>query len=425
MILNQDLLGELRVELDLTMKGLEAPTGLSARTLTTAFNGGDISLKTARAIAAALKRPLSEIVEPGDANTTYTPEQLRKELLGGGYGRAHCSAYLIGDFSVLTTKRAYVVPVDAYVHAGVRTSAKTRVKLFVPDEGYWVASARADDVEDGLTRHLVDPLFRKHYPWCPKSLDVTVVAEITTGFGLHEECALALALAEAIRRHQERPDDPQETLLLAGALLSRRYIDISWATLVGSQRAADRFEVLSFNRLYDNDINLTSLYKHEPIGDDLERNVYPKQPFWNVTEPRFELNDLSFWWSPTVLRDDRDAQRIPLESLRSPMQYVIDRIDQTFQAGGADLYRRFGVLMQLHQLLLASANAVRPNVQQLLTRIDDFPGVLGAKLACGRESGAIVLLSDHSFDARKFERYMKRYDLHPLEDYRLQLRIDD
>lgn len=417
---------DLMEKAGLTRHAVATKAGIGQRTVDKVLNGDHVSEHTVTAIVRALGCSRKDIEKPGDVRMRTT-EEMRKELRRGSYGRAHCCAYLIGDVSVLTTKRAFVVPVDAYVHVGVRASETMKVELFVPDGERWVDSRLGGRIAEGLRRHLMDAPFRERFPWCPPAMHITVVSEIPTGFGLHEECALALALAEAVQKMQGVEDDRDglKTLFFAGALLSVRYVDISWATLVASQQAATGFRVLAFDRRLDGDIDLLSLYRRRPKGEDLARNVYPTEPFWKTTaDDQFELNTLSFWWSEKKLRDNRDAHPLAVERLRDPMQYVFDEADSALTNHRRDFYRRFGTLMRLHQLLLVSVEATRTEVEQLLMRVDGIKGVLGAKIACAREAGAFVVLTDYGGDKRELERPMKEIGLAPLETFRRRFHLD-
>jgi hypothetical protein len=410
------------------MNTLAQEAGVGLGTLSKAFSGNDVSEATVQALQVSLDLKLVDMLEPGPVHATYSAGQLREKLLSGSYGRAPCSAFLAGDLSVLTTKRAYVVAVDALVHVGVRESAKTAAELYFPHGQHWVLDhGLSKTVGDGLRVHLGSPLLRKHFPWLPTAHHLTVVSEIPAGFALYEEVATAVALSNALRLHCKRGPDPngEEALLLAGALLSARYRDISWATLVASQQGGERLdELIAFDRHNDGGIDVLKLYRRDPDGDDFERNVYPAAPFWTWKKVGFNVANLRIYWSETKLRVDLDS-RGPFSLEQLPMHYVLDQMDSVFKDGGEDFYRRFGLLMQLHQLTLATAQAVRRDVQQLLTRVNGFPGVLGAKLACGRGSGAIVVLADHSIDWEAFDKHMRSDRLHDLATFKLAFEMDE
>lgn len=424
--LNSEFMMRLREKHEFKMASLHVTTGIGLRTLGDAVAGRPTTLRTAQAIADAVDRPLRDLLERGYDVDEYTAETLRNRLREGSYGSANCSAYLIGDYSVLLTKRAYMLPIAAKIHVCVEENTRTVVDLYVASGDHWVRDAELGGyVENGLRLHLTNKLLLHHFPWCPIALRIGIVSEVPAGFGIHEECALALALSEAIRRHCGRPEDPEglETLLFAGALLSARYVDISWATLVASQHGTEPAEVWSFNRNNDGGIDLLDLYESNQRGADMEPNVYPGRALWNVvSQPQFDVNRVTVWWNEETLRAPQTSSGRHLIR-KVPMSFVIDQIDAAAY-DGAHFPQRFGMLMRMHQLMLASVDAVRPEVQSLIARISGLPGVLGAKLAAGRERGAIIVFGDHRFNAHEFQRRMKADRLRPLEDYLLRLDID-
>jgi len=398
---------------------------LGVGTVSRALHGGDVTWQTLNGIARALGQDANSLIAPGHEPTNAcSSEDLRERLRAGSWGQAPCCAYLSGDVSVLTTKRAYIVPVDATIFVSVREAARTSVDLYFPHTDGWALDEKLGrSIADGLRVHFAQPLFQSHFPWCPTSLALTIVSEVPDGVGLYEESALALALSTAIRKYCSRESDPGdwETLRLAAALLSARYTDISWATLIAANHGRERLDqVLFFDRQHDGGIDLLKLYRRIANGDDLERNLYPTNPFWTAEPVQFDYHNLTFWWSEKLKASVESRGPFSLERL--PMDYVANEMEDAFSdGGGEDFYQRFGRLMQVHQILLYSARAVRGVAQHLVSRANGFPGVLGAKLACGRGSGALVILADSSFSPTNLRHYMQREGLKPLDAFRRRL----
>jgi mevalonate kinase/DNA-binding XRE family transcriptional regulator len=400
------------------------------RTIQKAEQGAVINLDLADLIAKALDVDVSEIIvkkperkRPADKRPIFDLAALRA---AGMHGSAPCCAFVAGDFSVLVAKRAVAFTVEPRMHVFVAPAATTTAQIWVPGDGTWTLDPpekhSTQEWVRRLSSRLSSPAFRHWFNWCPEALKIAVVSELPPDVALYEETAIAVATARALERRfeQNKCGDLLPLRRLAAALLSAWYADVSWATVVACTEEYDG--LIAFDRSNDDDIQLVDLYKG--IETDWERNVYPKEPFWKVTQMEFKLKRLSVWWGETMMEDVsagvrfRDAN---FERLRAG--YILDGFEAVDDGGGEDVFRKVGLLMQLHHLELDSAGLVNRAAFDVIEKINALPGVLGAKLACARGSGAVVVLTDKDDKIKpgQFEEKMRHLKLSPLEELRFEL----
>jgi mevalonate kinase len=415
---------------------------ISVESLRKVERTGFATSRIAGALSTALELPLGEFAEPtGIVPTLAKPAAddgpldepaIRAKLRAGRFGSANGCAFLAGDFSVLTTKRAFLFPVDARMHVSLNPRPPDpndfRVTMYYPKgRALWAADVDAGrHTAENLRKALSRTIAAERYPHLA-GIDATVVSELPPHFAVYEETAIALALARAIMGtdRAKSPIHAFETLRLAALLLTGWYDDVTWATLVASSLDPHKFEgVVSFDRRNDGGIDLVGLYESSASEDgapaaDFERNIYPDAQFWKERKGfSFDRNMVSIWWHDDKLVAKLEArERFQGYKLREvDVEYVIDRMEAALKHFNEDKYRKIGLLMQLHQLELDAAQLVDREPQELINDVNDLPDVRGAKLACWRGTGAIVVLMDPASDQKRGHTDLKKLGLRHLDE---------
>ena len=428
------LLSLLKAEKGLTWERIaEERGGPSVRTMKYALKGKLVKRSTLDALANAFNVEPEELTVPDRRVRTVSlsTEEVVAKLRDGGYGSSACCAFVAGDFSVLTTKRAFVLPVGAKVHVSVQAAKNdTAADAYFPKAGGgWIQDAVVSSfIARRLERALDATTFRTWFNWCPPALHVTVVSEIPAGFALYEESALALAIARALGRMYERPAaaDALEQLSLAAALLTGFYADVSWATLIACNEDPESLDdVLFFDRRRSK-VDLVKLFNGDHT--QLAANTRPKNKFWDVEKLDLDVGMLSIWWGEAFRMQVQQRARFrrKFDTFNcAPLSFVLDQMQAAMASSGdEDFYRKLGWLMQLHQLILATGGFVDREPQEAIARVNGLPGVLGAKLACGRGNGALIVLADDGIDRDALAASMLPLGLKPLQDFRSELEID-
>jgi mevalonate kinase/DNA-binding XRE family transcriptional regulator len=434
--INGPKLRSLREGKDWSQERLAKESRVGKRTIQKAEQGAEIKLVNAELIREALglgvvdeiivKKP--ERKKPAGASRKFDLAALRADRT---HGSAKCCAFVAGDFSVLVDKRAVAFTVEPRMHVFVSPAETTTAEIWVPGDGTWTLDApekhSTQQWVQRLSTRLTSPAFRHWFDWCPKALKIAVVSELPADVALYEETAIAVAMARALEdlHGQNGRGELLPRRRLAAALLSTWYADVSWATVVACTEEYDD-GLVAFDRRNDGNIGLVDLYMgvEKGIKNDWERNVYPKEPFWESERMEFKLKRLSVWWGETMTEDVSAGVRFhdaTFDRLRAG--YVLDGFEAVNDGGGEEMFRKVGLLMQLHHLELDSAGLVNRAAFDVIKKINALPGVLGAKLACARGSGAVVVLTDKNDvkTSEQVEEKLRRLKLSPLEELRFEL----
>jgi mevalonate kinase len=152
---------------------------------------------------------------------------------------------------------------------------------------------------------------------------------------------------------------------------------------------------------------------------DFGRNIFPAEPFWAERKGfSFDRNLVSVWWDGRLAASIDRRERFQSYALRDVViEYVIDRMEAALRHGDEDKYRKIGLLMQLHQLELDAAGLVDREPQEIINEINDLPDVRGAKLACWRGTGAIVVLMDPASNQKRGHAAIKKLGLKHLDEH--------
>ncbi len=378
------------------------------------------------------------------ARPPLSPETLDRAtiealLRNGRYGRAGFCAYLMGDYSILLTRVAVGIPPHAFVHAAVEhrpTGGPSTAQVYYRHgPGRW----RLDEtMSERMSRHLTRALSDEAapFPGCPASVHAVIASELPDGAALYEESAMSLALAAALvpRPESESAEDHFETLRFAAHLVRQWYCDVSWATLaIGSfEPDSEDRRVLRFDRTHEEwDVDLATLYNVRPRQPtteyedrQLRANFFPEKKYWNTESLPFNTDQIEIWWDGRRSNVDEVTIRRKFKEFRQlPFAELTKRFCDTIVDGGIDGERRLGLMMQLHQLMLASVDFIDSDAQKVIASVNGLSRfVLGAKLASGRVRGAFVVLIDRGIDHDEFDHSMRELGLLPLAEFRSPLK---
>lgn len=145
---------------------------------------------------------------------------------------AQCGAFLAGDWSILGHGKALLVPIDARVRVAIDlATTQTKVDAYERSDMLW-------NLHEGYSRRMSAVVgralgwaaARSRFPWLPHAIDVTCFSDVPLESGAHEDAAFCLCLASCLVRAAQQHENC--VLPLAGAILSRWYPQISWATLL-------------------------------------------------------------------------------------------------------------------------------------------------------------------------------------------------
>jgi len=424
--LNARTIAKLRQDQGVSQAQLAAAAGVTPRTVSSALGGRPISGQTAQAIASALAvspeaivdAVLPDEVRSGDASrrTTATRADLEEKLSQGHRASVSCFAYLAGDWSILETKKAFVLPIDARVHVSVSVDDDTTMTLAevyawcAPDT--WLLDESASEfVSRLLKKILADPKTHDVYDDLPRAAQVVIASEIPRNVSLYEEGALAMALALAMTSHTDTPrrDSDVYAARVAQSLLGGWYPDVSPAALLANR--SDPVE--NSNQV---------IWIEDPDLENERAGILSAKAGWK-TEFR-DLPQLSVWWDGSaaapVPRSNSVGER--LDSLRTPLLFVIDEMQKAMSLNGEAREEQLGYLMQMHHQILAYGGFVDRDAHELVTRVNGLTDyVRGAKLAGSRGRGAIVVLAKRGVRSSDLTKVLKGLGLKPLEEFRSKL----
>ena len=382
--------------------------------------------------------PASSAARPPASAETLDRATLEALLRNGFYGRAGFCSYLIGDYSILLTRVAVGIPPNALVHAAVecrtmRGPSSAQVYYRHGPSRWKLDEAMSERMSRHLTAALGDEQAQALFG-CPPSVHAVIASELPDGTALYEESAISLAVASAIVPQTEPSEDHFETLRLAAHLVRQWYCDVSWATLsIGSfDPIPDDRCVLRFDRSDPAwDVDLPTLYNLHPrqrTTTEYERrqlatNFAPDKKYWKTESLPFNTDQIEIWWDGRRSHVDENTIRNKFSAFRQlPFNELAKRVCETIVDGGIDGERRLGLLMQLHQLMLASVDFIDPDAQKVVASVNGLSRfVLGAKLASGRVRGAFMVLIDRGIDHDEFDHAMRKLGLLPLSEFRSRL----
>lgn len=367
-------------------------------------------------------RPVVENTSPDSLldNVIFESEARTGFESAAAKGSAPCCAFLIGDWSILKTKQAWVIPLDLRVRVVIDTarSFKSRVVVYHRSGREWILDSRySSKLTTVIQDSLEDSLIRQEFPSLPKAVHVVVFSDVEFGVALHEDAAFSLATAAAL--HELCRFDKRDILRLAGLLLCNWYAQVSWATLVCSfteHRHAS--PLLYFDRSEDGGIDLEDITYYQRQSSCFDKNALLTDKGWVTRHHPFGLDRVSVWLGERASIDIDDTlfrYSEPLKALDASIMKSIAEQMKRRLTGGQRSYDDIGLLMNMHHCALHLAGFIDHEYYRLTQMIMGQPGVLVAKPGCARGKGAILVLTEAPLDERHaLVTFMLGYGLKPL-----------
>jgi transcriptional regulator with XRE-family HTH domain len=420
-------IAKLRQGKGVSQAQLAEAAGITARTVSSALGGRPIFAQTARAIADALGVTPETISVAGTPPSTKTSEdapgrisvnavELETKLSRGRRASVSCFAYLAGDWSILETQKAFVLPIDARVHVSVVEDSPMSVEVFAwcAPETWLLDESASEFVNRLLKKILADRDTRLMYRDLPTSARVVIASETPRNVSVYEEGALAMALAMAMTSPVDASSRASAAYPARVAEILHRgwYPDVSPASLLAN-----------INDPVDNSNQV--VWIHDPdLKAERAGIKRPTRDNWTFVDR--DLPQLSVWWDGTaaapVPRSNAVSKR--LASLSGPLDFVIGEMENAMALDGEAREEQLGNLMQMHHQLLAYAGFVDRDAHELVTKVNGLTEfVRGAKLAGSRGRGAIVVLAKRGIRSSDLMKVLRGLGLKPLEEYRSKLHL--
>ena len=315
---------------------------------------------------------------------------------------APCSAFLWGDWSVLVSKKAVIVPINKRVTVGLKPSARNSdcsIYYWSDREEKWLLDERHSTKIKSLISEgwlclssLHELITSNHQP-----IQVCVFSDVPFGCGIHERAAMFLCLAGCINNvfglgdfHEHRVEQ------IAAILESFWYPQISWAPIVCSSRSPNSPKVIIFDRTEDDGIDFKSISS----GDDKEikRNRFLNDDAIKIDLVDFDVTKLAVLSHKVITTDLDEVHRLYSQSLSLLHSVGFEFLSKLLVDYILDLdYEKVGMMMNLHQDILSACGLPSSSFNAFLRTLRYEPRILGVKPSCCLTThSALIALLDGS-----------------------------
>ena len=301
-----------------------------------------VSFKDAAGFQASLHDAVAPIIdrlaETKTLDTELTEYEAKTLFDGCEFAAsAQCGAFLAGDWSILGHGKALLVPVDAKVRVAVNSASdRSSVTVYERSDSLWYAHERYSQRLSAIVERALDwTHLRKCFPWVPSIIHVSCFSEVPFESGAHEETAFCLSLASCLVQAANRPQS--DILPLGGAILSRWYAQVSWATLFrGSIPDKPGRHALYFSR--DVGISdLRSFITDSASEEGVTRNALTGHAECTTELLHFDLNRISLWVGSKACVDISESvvnYRNPVATLDYVLaERIVDRMVARIREG--------------------------------------------------------------------------------------------
>lgn len=312
---------------------------------------------------------------------------------------APCSAFLWGDWSVLVSKRAIVVPVNKRVIVGLEPSAKDldcsiyehsdTGEEWILNEWHSAKITRVISESWPYLSSLPEIINSNHQP-----IRVCVFSDVPLGSGIHETTAISLCLAGCIndvfglRNFQEHRVEQ-----IAAILQSFWYPQISWAPIVCSSRSPNSPKVMIFDRTSDGSLDFISICRGDE--EEIKRNWFLSEDAIKIDWVDFDLAKLVVLSHEVIATDLDEVHKLYGGNLSLVQSVGFGCLAELLVDYILDLnYEKVGMMMNLHHDILAACGLSSTSFNSLLRTLRCEPKVLGIKPSCclSTHSAAIALV---------------------------------
>lgn len=342
-------------------------------------------------VAAGLWPPLREPSE--DVPTILTADRIRSmELKSLATASAPTCAFLWGDWSVLETKKAILVPVPVRVKVLVSASERLSVRIYRP--------LKAAYVYDDWHSKKLQPVYTKAFKYLAGQRRLGVAAnpflihlicDAPFGIGIHETAAASAGLGCCLATLQGSRPPTLSSAEIAGIIESFYYPVMSWATIACVTECPQEKAVLLFNRQSDGGIDFREVGRGNV--KEIERNRHLTLSKIERRWIPFDTSKLTAFYHQTVPTDLDETYRILVRQLRK-LGFLGTFAKEFEEAVQSVDYECVGRLMRFHQTVLAHYGFSSHEFEKLIDRLMGLPGIVGIKSFCTRYmyGGALIAL---------------------------------
>jgi len=313
---------------------------------------------------------------------------------------APCTAFLWGDWSVLVSKKAIVLPLNLRVTVGIKY-AKCALQCNIYEwSNYrecWMLNELYSTKMERVFSQSLEYLSSKFHLNL-KPLEIYVFGEVPFGCGVHETNAMFLAFAGCLADvYNNGRFTTYQVEQLAAIIESFWYPQIAMADTVCSSRSPDMPSVLIFDRIDDGGIDFKRI--SENSFEELERNRAIDPSKFKVEWVNFDVSKFAVILHKLLVSDMDDVSRTRLFNMNNTLDSILfinfGHLCSVMEGGIiAQDYATVGGMMELHQALLSMCCFTPPRLDHLLRVLRSNPKIIGTKPSCSRPYGAIIALMD-------------------------------
>jgi len=321
---------------------------------------------------------------------------------------APCSALLWGDWSVLASKKAIAVPINRRVIVAFEPSAEDfdcSIYEWSDVEGAWILN----EWHSAKTKRIISRSWpylsslRKIISSNHQPCRVCVFSDVPLGGGIHERVAISLCLAGCINNvfGLEKFNEHQ-TEQIAAILESFWYPEVSWAPIICSSRSPNLSKVMIFDRTGDGGIDFDSIGR----GDDKEirRNRFLNESGIKINWIDFDIAKLVALSCQVTTTDVDEVHKLYARKFGLIKSIGFGYLFELLANYILDLnYEKVGMMMNLHQDILASSGFSSSSFNTLLRTLRCEPKVLGVKPSCclTTHSALIALVDGNPLEVKQ------------------------
>jgi mevalonate kinase len=299
---------------------------------------------------------------------------------------APCSAFLWGDWSVLVSKKAILVPINKRVTVGLKPSTNLDCSVYCwsDRQGEWILDEwRSAKIERVISQgwlylsslHDIIDSRRQFIQMC-------VFSDVPFGCGIHERAAMSLALAGCLNdAFGKRDFHSHEAEQIAAILESFWYPQISWAPIVCSSRSPNSPKLIVFDRTDDGGIDFSSISS----GDETEirRNLFLNESTFKIDLIDFDVAKIVALSHKLIAIDLDEVHKLYAQSLSLLCSIGFECLSKLLVSYISNLdYEKVGMMMNLHQDILSTCGLSSNSFNALLRTLRCESRILGVKPSC-------------------------------------------
>ena len=318
---------------------------------------------------------------------------------------APCSALLWGDWSPLASKKAIAVPINRRVIVALEPSAEDfdcSIYERSDVEGAWILnewySAKAKRVISRSWSYLSS--LRKIISSNLQPCRICVFSDVPFSSGIHERVAMSLCLAGCINNvFGLEKFNKLQAEQIAAILESFWYPEVSRAPIICSSRSPNLSKVMIFDRTGDGGIDFDSISRS--YDKEIRRNRFLNGSAIKINWVDFDLAKLVALSCQVTTTDLDEVHKFYARNFGLIKSMGFGYLFELLVSYILDLnYEKVGMMLNLHQDILASIDLSSSSFNTLLRTLRCEPKVLGIKPSCclATHSALIALIDGNPLE---------------------------